>query len=376
MTERPLIIHAIDGRIDPARRHALQSILTRLSRQWRQSLCVLGEIANLNLPQGIESRRICSSFLRFVFPESALRRILPADQPSIVHVWSPDVANLLVPLLRGRSTRSFQAVIEGDPRLIAHNRAAIDWLRQTPFAFVASTARERAALAARGIGPERCAIIRPGVDFAETGRADRASIRAALQLAPHEKAVLLLPPNELATGVRFAAWSALLAERAQPEIRLLLPGDGAQARRVLRLATATDRRRIVHETRGKFALADLLAASDVACYLPEKDAPCGVLAWAMAARRPILASAVPCITELLAHGHNAWLCRPADPRDGARRLLEILDSPAEVESRTRVAHAQAFSVFSRQRMIEQYDGLYSNIAAGNAPAAGISDAAA
>lgn len=294
----------------------------------------------------------------------------------ILHIWSPGAANLLLPLFRGRSMREIRLVVEGDPRQIAQNRIAMDWSRLLRPAFVAHTAHESAAIIARGVARDQCALIRPGVDFGEIGRTNRAVLRETIRLAADEKAVLLLPPNEVTTGVRFAAWSALLAERAFPRLRLLVPAGGAQVGRVVRLATATDRRSIVHETRDQFSLAELLAACDVACYLPEQAAPCGVVAWAMASRRPILASAVPCTTELLAHGHNAWLCRPADPRDGARRLLEILDSPAEVESRTRVAHAQAFSVFSQQRMIEQYDTLYRNIAGGDAPAAGISDAAA
>lgn len=371
-----MIVHAVDERIDPARRHALRFLMTRLDRHWRQTLCTLGPIADLNIPQTVPQRRMSASPLRFVFPDRTLQRLLPAEQPLILHIWSPNAANLLLPLFRGRSKREVQLVVEGDPRQIAQSRTAMDWSRLLAPAFVAHTAREFAAIIARGIARDRCAIIRPGVDFGEIGRTDRAALRATMQLSPDDRAVLLLPPNEVATGVRFAAWSALLAERAFPRLRLLVPEGGSQVRRVVRLATATDRRRIVHETRDQFSLAELLAACDVACYLPEQDAPCGVVAWAMASRRPILASAVACTTELLAHGHNAWLCRPADPRDGARRLLEILDSPAEVETRTRAAHAQAFSVFSRQRMVEQYDSLYSNIAAGNAPAAGISDAAA
>ncbi len=372
-----MIVHAADDRIDPARLHALRSILTRLSPQWRQTLCVLGQIDNLDIPNTVEKRRIRLSPLRFAFPERALRGVIESEptHPVILHIWSPDAANLLVPLFRGRSTRTIRVVVEADPRQISQNRIAMDWSRLMSPAFVAHSARESAAIAARGISLEGCALIRPGVDFGEIGRADRAALRGSMQLAPDEKAVLLLPPNELATGVRFAAWSALLAERAYPMLRLLVPGGGAQVRRVVRLATATDRRRIVHETRGEFSLVDLLAACDIACYLPEKDAPCGVLAWAMASRRPILASAVACTTELLAHGHNAWLCRPADPRDGARRLLEILESPEEIETRTRVAHAQAFAVFSRQRMLEQYDTLYRNLASDHAPALGIADAA-
>ena len=99
------------------------------------------------------------------------------------------------------------------------------------------------------------------------------------------------------------------------------------------------------------------------------------LPWAMAAGVPIVASAVHCVTEMLADRHNAWLCKAGEPRLAARRILTALETPGQARELAALARTQAYEVFSRQRMIRQYEIAYENLIAGRSIASGIDDAA-
>lgn len=170
-------------------------------------------------------------------------------------------------------------------------------------------------------------------------RAQRAELRARLKLGPEHAAVVALPPVEHRTGTFVAAWAAMLVEKVRPDIRLVIPAGGREEQRVRRLVRACR-----HEHMARFADADMSPAelavlADVAVFLPARQAPVTGLMWAMAAGRPIVATAVPTVTEFLTDGHSAWLCRPDSPQDAARQLLQALDRPDE--SRRMAAAARA-----------------------------------
>jgi glycosyltransferase involved in cell wall biosynthesis len=44
----------------------------------------------------------------------------------------------------------------------------------------------------------------------------------------------------------------------------------------------------------------------------------------MVSERPIVASRLPCITEILEHGHNAWLVEPGKPEALAEGIRIVL----------------------------------------------------
>ena len=110
-------------------------------------------------------------------------------------------------------------------------------------------------------------------------------------------------------------------------------------------------------------MAELVAAADLAVYLPISDAPVTGPAWAMMAGRPIVASAVPPVTELLEDGRSAWLCRPRDPHDAVRGMLNALEQPQVSARLAQAAGEKAAALFSPQRVLEQYGQAYAALAA-------------
>jgi hypothetical protein len=56
-------------------------------------------------------------------------------------------------------------------------------------------------------------------------------------------------------------------------------------------------------------------------------------------------------------------------------MLQALEQPEQSRRQAETARSQAFEVFGRQSMVEQYQRAYANLAAGRAAGEGIPDSA-
>jgi len=80
----------------------------------------------------------------------------------------------------------------------------------------------------------------------------------------------------------------------------------------------------------------------------------------MAAGRPIVASRLPVLEEVLSDGHNALLADPASPRDWAEKIRRLLDDPALARQLSMVAHhdfLHKYSWTARAERIAEIFGL-------------------
>lgn len=285
------------------------------------------------------------------------RGLFRIDRTVILHAWSPAAADWCRPLSAGNRPVLVDVELGTDLRRMA------DW-SATPsvgYACPSTTAQQR--LLALGIPAPRIVVVRPGLDFATLHNSHRGPVRARLTLDGRDVVVLALPPITRWAGTLTVAWAALLLEKVQPAVRLMLPPDGRELRRVRRLVEACRHERVVRFAPPDLTLTDLLAATDVAVYLPHGDAPTFSLACAMAAARPIVSTRVPAITELLGHGEDARLCRPNDPEDTVRAMLAMLENTAESGQQAQRARQQAEVLFVESQMIERYARAYVNLVA-------------
>jgi glycosyltransferase involved in cell wall biosynthesis len=152
-------------------------------------------------------------------------------------------------------------------------------------------------------------------------------------------------------------------EHARPGVRLLVPDVGREAARVARLVESCGLRPILRMVEWRFGLPELLAAADLAVYLPTGDAPLWGVAYAMAASRPIVASDVRVTRELLADGCTAWLCRAGNPKGACRQMLRAIEDQEQSDRQVQAARAHASAAFRRRRMIEQYRRVYESLLA-------------
>lgn len=169
--------------------------------------------------------------------------------------------------------------------------------------------------------------------------ANATPARTRLGLMATDEVLLVLPPVSSAAGSFVAAWAALLVTQVRPNVRLVVPAGNIERERIRWLVESCRHEAVVRFAGERTSLAELLEPANLALFLPAAVADSGALEAAVRAGCPVIATAIPMITEVLTDGKTAWLCRPNSPADAARQILRALENPAEAHRRAEAARA-------------------------------------
>lgn len=250
------------------------------------------------------------------------------------------------------------------------------WLRSFPKGAAVAVGNQTilSRLLAAGVAPERSVVIRGAVDFKAINQARAAASRAPSSERAGPSLLLAGPPSE-AGGQYYGVWAAAILSLVVPGLRVTLPYDNRESRRVRRFAESIQMPSLVVVPDPRSRWADLVAGADVFLVPAVGDVCTEPIGWAMAAGLPIVGSAVRCVAELIADRSNGLLCKPRRPRLLAARLLTAIE---DAGLRTRVggvARGQAYEVFGIRRFADNFARLYDNVLSGRLPGDGIRDAA-
>lgn len=185
----------------------------------------------------------------------------------------------------------------------------------------------------------------------------RERTRAALELPADAVAFACfarLAPQKNHAGLLDAF---ALGPARDPRAHLLLCGDGPLRE------SLESRARALGLTRVRFLgerhdVASLLAAADVAVLASHwEGSPLAVME-AMAAGKPVVATAVGGVPELVHDGRTALLVPPRQPRALAQALRHLLDDPTLRQRLATAAPPLARQRFDSTRMATRYHSLY------------------
>ena len=227
----------------------------------------------------------------------------------------------------------------------------VRWLYGRMDAVIAISRAARTALAARGIDAERVAIVPSGVAVETFRDLDRAAARASLGIAAAAQVVAIVASLHERKGhaVLLDALARLAAEGLEP--LCLAAGTGPEGDA---LQDRAQRLGVSARVRWLGQVADVravLAAAD-AVVMPSLAEGLGVAAIeAMAAGRPVIASAVGGLPELVSDGVQGLLVPPGDAAALATALARCIGD-ASLRERLGVAgreRAQAFSTVAMAR---------------------------
>lgn len=187
-----------------------------------------------------------------------------------------------------------------------------------------------AELSGLGVPPRRCFHVPNGVDAAVFRPRDRAEARRLLRVDPSTKLVVFVGRLVREKGLL----ELLAAMRELPHATLAVVGGGPLEDAV-RARAAEDRRVLAVGQKPLADVATWVAASDVVA-LPSwmEGSPNAVLE-ALASGRPVVATRVGGIPEVVAPGQNGELVPPREPEALARALERALArdwDPAAVAS--------------------------------------------
>jgi glycosyltransferase involved in cell wall biosynthesis len=286
----------------------------------------------------------------------ALRREVLARAPDVVHLHTSRALSL-GPWLPRRAVQVVTRRMDYAPRGLG---PYVRWLYGRMDAVIAISQAARAALAARGIAVGAVDVVPSGVDTSRFHGLDARAARAQLGIDDGVPVIAIVASLHERKG--HAVLLEALAEFVREE------GEGGEAARPLLLAAGTGpegealqdlaaRLGLGRQVRWLGRVADVrpvLAAADVVV-MPSLAEGLGVAAIeAMAAARPLVASAVGGLPELVRDGEQGLLVPPRDASALASALRRCLRDP---ELRTRLGaagqlRAEAFSTAAMARGTE------------------------
>jgi len=240
--------------------------------------------------------------------------------------------------------------------------SACRWLRATGSSrrleALCPTATWQRRLLAGGVPPQRCHLIRPGVESSRLGRRGQRPLRQALGLEDQHRVLLAPGPSTRYTDHGQALWVAAILHELDHRYRLLTLGRGPAADSVRRLGESLKHPALLVEAEPMLDRAvepeELLSAADLLLVTAHDDASTLDIAMGMAAGVPIVATATSSIAELLEDRHTALLSPVGAVRRMAQQVMRLFEDRALSWQLTDRARAEAYEHFSLTRFVEQH----------------------
>jgi glycosyltransferase involved in cell wall biosynthesis len=184
---------------------------------------------------------------------------------------------------------------------------------------------------ALGVAPERIDVIRNGIDRGAFRPRDRAEARASLGLEGDEPIVLYVGHVTREKGAYDLVRAIALGSPRLREAHLVVLGDGSGFEECRELAQELGIRASFVGARPHDEVATWLGACDVLALPSWNEGMPNVVLEALASGRPVVASRVGGIPDVIDSDASGRLVPPRDPEALARALERVLGEPHDPE---------------------------------------------
>jgi glycosyltransferase involved in cell wall biosynthesis len=230
-------------------------------------------------------------------------------------------------------------------------------LTQSFVAVAPAVARD--AVCARIAAPGRTDVAPSAVDLDDIPFDRDPSVRAELGIAAGELVVGMVGRlDRQKAPLDFIRMAAHVA-RLRPGTRFVVTGDGELAARARELARELGVN--VLFTGFRTDAARLASAFDVFVVSSLYEGVGRSVTEAMASGRPVVATAVDGVVDVVTHGATGLLAGPGDPEGLATAVAWMLDHPCEAAAMGKQARDLVRELFSPQRMCGVLDEIYSSL---------------
>lgn len=236
--------------------------------------------------------------------------------------------------------------------------------RQTDGFITVSQALKREIMLWEGVPQDKIRVIYNGIktDMFHKSLSPYHKIRLGLNPAlPVVGMVARLAPQK---GADYFVQAAYLISQVIDSVQFLVAGDGPLKEELQREAVKLGiKDKIIFaghqaDTSEIYPLIDVYAAPSIS-----EGLSTGVIE-AMAAKRPIVATAVGGIPELITHRETGLLIPPGNPQALAQGILELLKRPIWSAQLAKSARQKAVHQFTMENMVGQTEDFYQRIVEG------------
>jgi glycosyltransferase involved in cell wall biosynthesis len=215
-----------------------------------------------------------------------------------------------------------------------------------------------------GVPAPQLAIVPNGLDLAAFDRAAR-ELAAPVELGDGGPPTVLNVARMTypVKGHDDLLRAVALVRREAPALRVFLVGDGPREAELRRLSTELGLDDVVRFLGRRDDVPALLARADIVCHPSRMEGLPNAVMEAMAAARPIVATAVGGTPELIQDGVHGLLAPPESPEALARGILTLLADPARGARMGRAARARIETSFGLEALVERVSRLYERVTA-------------
>jgi len=230
-------------------------------------------------------------------------------------------------------------------------------------AFIGVAHRQKSYLVqSEGFAAGKIHVIHNGVDLdrftpavADPKLRERLGIPADAPLAG--LVAYLRPEKDIETLLRAAS----IVRDKLPRTHFVIVGDGPERRKLESLTDALKLRSVVHFAGLCQDVRDWVRSLDVLLLTSICEAFPLSLLEAMACGKPVIATRVGAIPEMIVHGETGFLVRPSDPADVADAIIRLLGDPAGARAMGRHAREHVAAHFSLDSMVRGYEQLFTRL---------------
>jgi glycosyltransferase involved in cell wall biosynthesis len=312
--------------------------------------------------RALESANVALDFLdwkRWIEPQPflRLRQILQRFSPDIIHCWRRESIRVLA-IIGGRKfgARVISSCI-GNP-LNGLTGKLETWLSNAVNKLVFQWPSELEKWNSC-VQLEKLCRIPPGIDSIGTS-ASAGNLDALESVTKGSKIILCIGPLEPSKGIKEGIWAFHILGFLFPDLRLVLIGEGPDRARLTRISKTVFTDRIIFlgphmDPRAVLTRADVV-------WVPSLE-PRGfnVALEAMAAGKPVVASRLPGLADIIADGEAGILVPPGDKVSLARQTRLLLEDPIRSRQLAEAAQRRAREIFSVESMAQAYRSLYESV---------------
>ena len=292
-----------------------------------------------------------------------LSRLIKQLQPDVLHAHDPH-AVAMAALALSMSTQLAKPPLMASRRVDFHLKANAfsRWKYRQVDLFVCASEAIRKMLIGDGVPASRTVTVHEGIDLGRVESAPPAKLHEELFLphgAPLVGNVAALVPHK---GQRHFIEAAALVVRQVPDARFVIAGEGE-------LRPSLERQIREHHLEKHVLLAgfrpDVLSlhkAFDIFAMSSITEGLGTSLLDAMAAAKPIVATATGGIPEVVVNDSTGFLVPPRDHGAMAGALVRLLKDPALRQRMGQAGRARARQRFSAERMLQQTLRVYQRVA--------------
>ena len=209
----------------------------------------------------------------------------------------------------------------------------------------------------QGVDPKRIVVVQNGID-SNRGRGNNQGTKGKLKRNGNHPIVgtitRLSPQKDIPTFLKMAS----LISKDVPKAQFLIVGDGEKRRELQDLAHKLGLGDHIRFLGYRKDVLDLLRTFDIFALSSLWEGLPIVILEAMAAEKPVVATAVDGVTEAVEHGKTGLLVEPRRPDLLAKSVVELINNPGRAKTMGKKGREKLEKSFSIERVINTVEQIY------------------